>query len=227
MTTKGDVMKKYSILIIGATLLINFSILSCSNHESKLSPLLKQTMVIISLGQPPENPSAYDNTIWNKIRNFFVREAVAQTAPANFSNILVSVTGPDFGVIQQEFGPIGQISLSIPAGSLRQFQVIAYVSPTDPSGASSFMGTAIANLPEGETVSIPIVMMLYETRNVAADNSARTLLPYSQAGRIIMMNDMSGAGWRSLLGATLGFAPGTFKPYDVALDSRGRIYIAN
>jgi hypothetical protein len=220
-------MKRYSILIIAATLIVNFSVLSCSDSESKLSPLFKQTMVILNLGLPPENPSAYDNTIWNKIRNFFVREAVAQTAPASFSNILVRVSGPDIGVIEQEFGPLGQISFSVPAGSLRQFEVIAYVSPTDPSAAMSFRGTAIANLPEGETVSIPIVMMLNETRILAADNSRTTSAPYSTTGRVIMMNDMSGAGWSSLTGAMLGFAPGTFKPFDVSFDSRGRIYIAN
>src|SRR5271157_3286815 len=179
-------MKRIKMMIYLAALIINFSMLSCSDSESKLSPLFKQTLVVLNLGMPPENPSAYDNTIWNKIRNFFVRDALAQTAPATFSNILVRVSGPDIGIIEQEFGPLGTISFSVPAGSLRQFEVIAYVSPLDPSAALSFRGTAIANLPEGETVSVPVLMTLNETKIVVPD---------FQNSRIATIDNMSGANW--------------------------------
>ena len=163
-------------------------ILSCSDSESRLSPLLRHTTVVINLGMPPENPSAYDNIILNRIRRFFVPDAIAQTAPATFSNILVRVSGPDIGIIEQNFGPIGTISLDVPAGSLRQFKVIATVSHLDPSGALSFRGTAVANLPEGETVSIPVVMTLFEARLVVPDEF--------QNHRIVKINSLScEGGW--------------------------------
>jgi hypothetical protein len=140
------------------------------------------------MGLPPENPSAVEDTIWNKIRKFFVPDAIAQTAPATFSNILVRVTGPDFGIMEQNFGPLGTISLDVPAGNLRQFEVIANVSPIDPGAARSFRGTALANLPEGETVSIPVVMTLFEARLVVPDEF--------QNHRIVKINSLScEGGW--------------------------------
>ena len=182
-------MKSISKITIYITaFMLTAVILSCSDSEHKLSPLLRHATVIINLGMPPENPSASDNTIWNKIRRFFVPDVVAQTAPATFSNILVRVSGPDIGTIEQNFGPLGTISLDVPAGSLRQFKVIAAVSPLDPSGALSFRGTAIANLPEGETVNVPVVMTLFEARLVVPDEF--------QNHRIVKINSLScEGGW--------------------------------
>jgi hypothetical protein len=225
-------MKKYAVVLFVAVI-TGFSILSCSDSESKISPLLKQTTVILNLGLPPENPGALNDSLWNRIRRFFAQDAVAQTAPANFSSILVRVIGADIGVIEQEFGPYGTVSLNVPSGSLRQFEVIASVAPGDPSAALSFRGTAVANLPAGETVSIPVLMGVYETKIVAPDNvltGPPSLATYSNNRRIVMFNDMSGAGWASLTLAevtSLGLSSGSFVPYDVSFDSRGRIYIAN
>jgi hypothetical protein len=213
-------MNKKILTHIIVCLVIVSGILSCSDSESRMSPLLKQTTVILNLGLPPENPGALNDSLWNRIRRFFVKDAVAQTAPAAFSSILVRVIGADFGVMEKEFGPYGAVSLNVPSGSLRQFEVIAYSAPGDPSAALSFRGTAVANLPAGETVSIPVLMGLNETKIVVPD-------PFGSSPRIVQINDMSGAGWIAKIGTDIGFSAANFYPYDIDFDTRGRIYIAN
>jgi len=118
----------------------------------------------------------------------------------------------------------------VPSGNLRQFEVTANVAPGDPSAALSFRGTTAANLPEGETVSVPVIMGLNETKIVAPDNVLAVSGPYNSTRRVVMFSDMSGAGWSSLTQTavtSLGLSSGSFIPYDVSFDSRGRIYIAN
>src|SRR3990172_2388750 len=204
-------IKHISIL----TLIITLGLVSCSDSENRISPLLRNTTVILNTGLPPESASA-DNSLLDRIRRLFVRDAVAQSAPASFSSIRVRVTGADFGVIEQTFAGGGLISLSVPSGSFRQFEVTAFTAPGDPNPAVTFRGTAAANLPAGETVSVPVLMRLSEIR---------IIVPDFLNGRIIVMDDMSGAGWTVIDGGKLGLD--TIQPFDVDFDARGRIYIAD
>ncbi|OHD71743.1 MAG: hypothetical protein A2W19_15475 [Spirochaetes bacterium RBG_16_49_21] len=206
--------KRIYLVILGFFIIISLGPISCSDSESRMSPLLNQATVILSIGLPPEDPSAYNNSLGNKIRRFFVPDAIAQTAPASFSSILVRVSGPDFGVMEQTFGPSGTVSLSVPSGNFRQFEVIAAIASGDPSAALSFRGTAVANLPAGETVSIPVLMGLNETKIVVPDY-------YNN--RIVTIDSMTGANWNAR--ATLGSTSVT-QPTDVSFDARGRIYIS-
>jgi hypothetical protein len=220
-------MKKYSLITM-IFVFISFSILSCSDSEKRMAPLFNQTKVIIDIGLPAVHASV-DNSIIDRILRFFTKDAFAQSAPpAAFSSVHVRVTGPDIGVIEQDFDPTGTISLNILAGSFRQFDVTAYVAAGDPSAALSFRGMAVANLPAGQTVSVPVVMALYETKIVLADDSTDTFTP----GRIVSIDNFNIPNWTVLTEPMLQAAgyngpDSSFKPYDISFDSRGRIYIAN
>ncbi len=216
-----DMNYHHKMILFAFAMIFTTGLLSCSDSESKLKMLPGgQTAVVISLSLPPENPSAYDNTIWNRIRRIFVRDAIAQTPPATFSSISVTVTGADMATVQQNFSPGATIQLEVPSGDSRQFAVLATVDPADPSAALSFAGTATANLAEGQTISLPITMALNETKIVVPDPGS--LLPHN---RFFQINDISGAGLTYVTGPNIGFAA-TFVPWDIDFDSRGRIYIA-
>jgi hypothetical protein len=220
-------MKQILHIIILGTCIAILSIASCSDSEKRLSPLLNQTKVIIDLGLPPVH-AVSETTIWDKIRGFFIRDAIAQSAPAALGSILVRVTGWDIGVIEQSFGPLGTLTLNVPSGSFRQFEVIAYVAPGSPSAALSFSGAAIANLPAGETVTVTVFMTLNETKIVLGDVASSFSVP----GRIVMIDSFSSPNWTVLTESLLidaGYtgSPNSFRPYDISFDTRGRIYIAN
>jgi hypothetical protein len=221
---RSGLMIKSSSIIILIILSLSFSMLTCSDSEKRLSPLLNQTKVILDLGLPPAH-AANDSAIWDTIRRFFIRDAVAQSAPAAFGSIDVRVSGPDIGVMEQSFGPLGTLSLNVPSGSFRQFEVIAHVAPGSPSAAASFSGAAIANLPAGETVSVMVYMTLNETKIVIPEGGT-SMMPDNSG--LIMMDDMSGTNWTyKVLGDYTGISSGVLMPYDISYDSRGRIYIAN
>jgi hypothetical protein len=211
---KVTIMKKYINMLI---LLVFFLTLSCSDSETRFGSLLgSRTTVIINLGLPAPQVSA-TRSVLDRVLRFFASDAVAQSAPAALSSIQVRVTGPDIGAIEQQFAPFGQVSLNVPSGSFRQFEVLANVDSGDPGAALSYRGTAIANLPAGETVSVPVVMSLNETK---------ILVPDYLNSRIVVMNN-PGVGWNTVNSYTYLQASHTLYPYDIDYDSRGRIYVAN
>lgn len=191
---------------------------SCSDSEHRIP--FGYARAVINLNLPPETPDAQAGLI-EKIRRFLVPDAIAQTAPAAFSSITVRVTGPDIALIEKSFAPYATISLGVPAGALRIFDVTAYVAPGDPSAALSFRGTASANCPAGATVSVPVVMGLNETKILLPDPGASGFENY----RIIQMDDMTGAGYVVRAGADMEY-PLNFRAWDIDFDARGRIYIA-
>jgi hypothetical protein len=197
------ILSQCTVLPVLLSLLI---VISCSDSESRM-PNTSTATVVINMNLQPENNAAADDTLGAAIRRIFVQDAVAQTAPATFSQVKVRVTGPDFGAIEKVFSPNDFISLDVPAGSLRGIEVTAYVFPGDPSAAVSFRGTAYANLPAGEIVSVPVVMRLNEAKIVVPDWSR------------IVMKDAMHSGWYELTTYT--------QPMDIDFDSRGRIYISD
>ncbi len=209
-------MKRILALTINYSFIIFLlSTTTCSDSEPHMGSLGKTSMVIINLGLPDKTASA-DRTVMDRILRFFSpRYAMAQKAPAAFSTINVRITGDDIGVIEKEFSPYGSISLNVPSGSQRQFQVTAYVAPNDPSAAASFRGTALSNLPAGETITIPIAMKMHETKIIIPDYYRR---------RIVILNSMNGSGWTVRTGLDIGFGADIY-PYDIDFDDRGRIYI--
>ncbi len=189
------------IVLIG--LIITFS---CSDTEHRIP--IGSARVIINMGLPPETPDAELGLI-ERIRRLFVPDAIAQSAPAAFSSILVRVTGADIGAVEESFGPYSTISMNVPAGTLRVFEVTAIVAPGDPSAAASFKGTASANCPAGQTVNVPVVMGLNETKIVVPDNGNN---------RVVVKDSMH-SGWNVI---TL-----FQQPMDIDFDARGRIYVVD
>jgi len=127
------------------------------------------------------------------------------------------VTGPDIAPIEKSFAS-SSISFDVPSGAIRQFDVTAHVAPGDPSAAASFHGTAVANLPAGTTVSVPVVMLLKETKIVIPDGGLSFYL-----GGLIMMDSMDPASWIYKQAADYaGLA--NLEPVDIDFDARGRIY---
>jgi len=66
-----------------------------------------------------------------------------------------------------------------------------------------------------------VLMGVYETKIVIPDPGPSS----SPNNRIIQINDISGAGYTIKTGASIGFL-GSFMPWDIDFDARGRIYIA-
>ena len=219
-------IKLFLAIVCGLFLTIT-SLVSCSDSESRFGLPGRTAKVTISLGMPAENPALSDNTIWKTIRSIFISDAMAQTAPATFSSVAVTVTAPDITTIQQTFTGSGAMTLTIPAGSARQIGIIATVDPADPSAALSFKGTTTTDLTADTSVNVPVAMTLNETKIVIPDPFFNISVPIAQqVRRIIQINNISGAGWIEKVGSNIGFT-GTFYPYAIDFDARGRIYIAN
>ncbi|TFH40936.1 MAG: hypothetical protein E4G96_06550, partial [Chrysiogenales bacterium] len=206
------------LALIPAALAVLIMTFSCSDSEHRIP--FGATRVVINMGLPAETPDAELGLI-ERIRQLFVPDAIAQSAPAAFSSLLVRVTGADIGAIEESFGAYGTITMNVPAGDLRVFEVTAIVAPGDPSAAASFKGTTSATLPAGATVNVPVVMGLNETKIVMPD--PWPFLPPNY--RIIQINDMTGAGYIIRTGPEISFA-GNFIPWDIDYDAMGRIYIA-
>jgi len=201
----------YVLIIIMAMVLSN----ACSDSERRIGLSSQTATVVINLNLPDKHASLKASVL-DRIFSFFVKDAVAQTAPpVPISSITVRVTGPDISTIEKNFISSGTISLEVPAGSLRVFDVTAYVDPSDPSAAVSFRGTDVANLPAGTTVNVPVVMNLNETKLV---------IPDQWNHRLVALTSLSSASWN-----TVTSIPGVtqFDPMDIDYDNRGRIYIAN
>ncbi len=209
-------MKRPAYFINVPILIIVFLfIFSCSDSEHRLPFASKDTAtVVIKLGLPDEQ-AAVSRSLIDRILRIFTRDAMAQTAPAAFSSVSVSVKAFGMLTINQIFTS-GTISLTVPAGGSRSFEVIAYTSATDPAASRSFRGTTTLDIPVGQSVDVPVIMNLYETKLVVPDGVS---------GDVVMIDDMAGTNWKTY--KYTGITAGTFQPSDIAYDNRGRIYISN
>jgi hypothetical protein len=143
-------------------------------------------------------------------------------APSDVSAVSLVVTGPGMNPVKSYFSPVpGSITVEVPAGKDRLFELVAYVDPASPSAVISFKGTATANLVAGESESIELEMVVGETKLVIPD-----LQGSIGTSRLVQIDDLSGAGWVELVGTDVGWGT-NFRPYDVDFDSQGRIYVAN
>lgn len=206
-------MKRYILIFLIAAVPVTAGLVSCSDSESRMNSVLNQATVVINLAMPEEHTSV-SFSITERIFHFFIRDAVAQTAPAAFSSIQVRVTGSDLTPIEKNFNPGAAISFSVPAGTVRTFEVTAVVAPGDPSAAASFRGTSVANLPAGATVNVPVAMKLHEAKIIVPD--------YNNA-RLVILDSMAG-GWAERQYDTCGDAC-YLNPSDIDFDARGRIYV--
>ncbi len=206
----------FTVPVIFITML---SLVTCSDSRAPRDrELLSRNLARVHINL--DRPSGREKiSFMDRALRFFMTEAVAQEAPAAFSTISITVTGPGMAPVNATYpaGPL--ITVLVPAGASRLFDIIAFVAPEDPSAARSFRGTAVANLTAGDTVPLPVEMNLHEVKLV---------LPDFENGRIIQMGDITGTGYAFRYGSDIGLGVTfTFRPYDVDFDNTGRIYIAN
>jgi hypothetical protein len=211
----GELVMKHVAQMIFLISVITCSALffSCSDSEHNIGLMNQTATVVINLNLPDKHAEA-STSIPDRIFRFFMKDAMAQTAPASLKSIKVLVSGDNFAVIEKNFIPSGSINLKVPAGKLRLFEVLAYVSDNDPGAAISFMGTAVMDLPAGETVSVPIAMKPYQNKIIVSDRMNH---------RVVMLDDITGNNWKEYTYTGVG----TFLPSDVVVDGLGRIYISN
>ena len=184
-------------------------ILSCADSESRM-PLSTSTAVI-QLAHP-------DSPLASRAGG-----KAAATVPATFSSVQVVVSGADIGTIQQTFPYADTITMDVPAGVVRHFQVTAFVAPYNAddymtwSAAATFKGEATANVPSGATVSVPVYMIMDESRFVIPDYSNNRIVQFetiqTAADTWLTSQDVS------------NYSISTFNPVDLKFDARGRIYI--
>jgi hypothetical protein len=198
---------KYFFRLFLLLIIFSFVTLSCnSGGTSKVT-------ITIDLGLG--NKAAFnapENSIIDRVLRFFAKDAEA-APPTNLTSLTLNITGDGMDTITQSYTapPPSTITVEVPAGESRMFEILAYTP------SATLRGVATRSLAGGATVTIPITMGLYETKIVIPDW-------YSQ--RLVQINDMTGAGWRSINNSSIGYTP-TFQPSDIDFDSQGRIFIAN
>ncbi len=151
-----------------------------------------------------------------------VEDAGRAAAPSGVTGITLTVEADDMETVSETVPmETGSLTLYLPAGSSRYFSVIARGSGT----ITEYRGETTADLIAGEARDISLQMRVTDTKIVIPDFR-------SSGGRLVQIDDMDGNGWQVLdgdgilfSGTPLGAMP--FKPYDTAIDNKGRIFIAN
>ncbi len=212
-------MKKMKIQTAINGLLIIFTVsLSCSDSRAPLDrELLARNLarVTIDLNMPDSGDTV---SFIERFLRFFSTEAVAQTAPV-VESITVLVTGPDMAPVTVTINGTAS-TIYVPAGLNRFFDIQAH------GPSVTFRGTNTATLAAGSSVSLPVSMSLFRTKLIIPDEDWSAGCGYN-GGRIRQVDNFTGAGFTEIDNTDFGFSPGTFRPWGIDFDARGRIYISN
>ncbi len=193
--------------------------MSCSDSESRM-PFADAATAVINLAHAdaPDQALSVDTPIRSG--------GMPVGGPlALLDRIKIQVSGPDIGNIEKSFPYSNTVTMDVPPGPMRRFEVTVYTAPYDPdnsltwSAPNSFQGVTTVNLPAGASVSIPVLMALHDTKIVVPD-----LLN----NRIVQFNKRADAAvtWFTSEDASYHGIPSLY-PTDVDFDARGRILIAN
>ncbi len=145
--------------------------------------------------------------------------------PSDISQINLTVTGKYMTEIQRNI-PLdtGMITVRVPAGRSRTFEILAAVAPGAAGPVKSYRGSMKMNLEPRTNIEVPIRVDIYETK---------ILIPDPLNSRIIQIDNLDGTSaetgetWKTLKASDLADAGFTsFHPADVDIDSLGRILIA-
>ncbi len=148
--------------------------------------------------------------------------AASKSVPSRITAINLSVSGDDMETISQSIdADQSSLTLEVPAGEARTFTL-------DMSNkTATFSGSVTEDLTAGEETELTIPLELTGMKLIVPDAAYHL----AEGGRIVQINDMTGAGWIEKDYAdfsSLGHSsPDNFVPYDVDFDDKGRIYIAN
>lgn len=137
-TMRNRIFQSASSVMVTIALIMPVFILSCSDSEHRIPPALLTTRVILDLGGASDTGDG----------------PMKSSAPPDITSIALAVTGPGMMPISRTYFPPFEdtITLSVQSGPVRTFTAVA-LSPT-----VTYSGSAVADLPAGQTVSVPIVM---------------------------------------------------------------------
>jgi hypothetical protein len=154
--------------------------------------------------------------------------------PGIISGGTLSVSSSDSGLLVKDFGAADDtIRMIVPSGRQRVIELEVNLESDiviNPGPVLSYIGTAIVDLAPNETKRVSLRMIPGKTR---------LLVPDMLAGKVVQMNNITDdPGTYVILDQnTLNTASGgdwplpvnskVFNPYDIDMDARGSIYIAN
>lgn len=196
-------MKKNSVYVIALLALVFCFSLTCSPEGTS------KVTITIDLGTHNKSASnAPESSIIDRVLRFFAKNTEA-APPSHINSITLNISGDGMDTITKSYASPSipdTITLEIPAGDSRTFELLAYTA------SATLRGVATRNLTSGATVTIPIQMGLYETKIV---------LPDYNNNRIVQIDDLSlpltAPNWKE---ASITY------PYDIDFSSDGKIYIA-
>ncbi len=145
---------------------------------------------------------------------------------SSVGTVTLKVTGPDMDPVEVSYTQLPSvINIAVPEGNDRKFELSVGLSSTFTANPAipytSYKGTATADITSDSAVV---------TLNMGI-GSTKIIVPDAFNNRIVQIDDMNGAGWKTLSGDNIsvsGLALGiNFKPYDVDFDRYGNIYVAN
>jgi hypothetical protein len=141
----------------------------------------------------------------------------SKAAPSNITGFTLTITGKGMDSIVQAFDPgVGIVSILVPAGAQRRFEVEANLDLTATPNAhvQTFKGIAYADLSPNEVSTIALRMI---------PGNTRLLVPDYNNHRITMMVSFGGGIAGTYPVPTAPDA--SFWPNDMDLDASGRIYV--
>ncbi len=136
-------------------------------------------------------------------------------------SVTLTVTGSGMDPIEVSYSQLpSTINIAVPEGTDRQFELTVTTGSSYTGAVASYKGTATADVTSDSTV-VTLDMGI---------GSTKIVVPDEYNNRIVQIDDMSGAGWKSLEGgkmAVFGSLNSNFFPVDVDFDQYGNIFVAN
>ncbi|MBN2402178.1 MAG: hypothetical protein JXN64_07240 [Spirochaetes bacterium] len=207
-------MKKNSVYVIALLALVFCFSLTCSPEGTS------KVTITIDLGTHNKSASnAPESSIIDRVLRFFAKNAEA-APPSHINSITLNVTGDGMDTITKSYASPSipdTITLEIPAGDSRTFELLAYTA------SATLRGVTTRNLTSGATVTIPIQMGVYETKIIFPNPDIDGGSP-----SIIQLDSIDDSVVEYIVYADLTSVLSTvFRPWDIDYDNQGRIYFAN
>ncbi len=150
--------------------------------------------------------------------------ATRADAPADITSIELTVEADDMDTIKMPV-PVetGIISLELTTGSARKFTVTAQAEGT----ILEYKGNTTLNLTGWQNNTVNIRMLPSETKLVVADYNNNRVVQIDDLDDTEVNGDVDILNIEKIGNYDVSFSDMIFYPYDIAFDSRGRIYISN
>lgn len=142
-------------------------------------------------------------------------------AASMVDSVVLTVSGPDMDDVEVSYSTLpDMISIAIPEGDNRTFELEINMNSSFPGTIKSFRGTATSNV-TSDSATVTLGMGI---------GSTKIIVPDANNHRLVQIDDISGSSWSVLYGSDISTFLNTdinFYPSDVDFDSSGNIYVAN